>query len=79
MDTEGILTLRFNMSIKGTKIGSTSDNLQKEHLRLTLKANPSSDYVKGGAHEALARIKSWRRVERFREAEMGIRVEFEEP
>jgi hypothetical protein len=78
VDTEGLLTLRFNMSIKGTKTGSTSDNLQKDHLRLTLKANPSSDDVKGGAHEALARIKSWR-VEKSREAEMGIRVEFEEP
>jgi hypothetical protein len=78
VDTEGLLTLRFNMSIKGTKTGSTSDNLQKDHLRLTLKAKPSSDDRQDSAHEALTRIKSWR-VEKSREAEMGIRVEFEEP
>jgi hypothetical protein len=76
VDTEGLLTLRFNMSIKGitNTLGSTSDALQKDHLRLTLKGNPASRDV-----AALTRVKGWKVVRSVREAEMGIRVEFEEP
>jgi hypothetical protein len=77
VDTEGLLTLRFNMSIKGmtNTVGSTSDALQKDHhLRLTLKGNPASGDV-----AVLTRVKSWKVVRSVREAEMGIRVEFEEP
>jgi len=76
VDTEGLLTLRFNMTIKGitNTLGSTSDTLQKNHLRLNLKGNPSTGYV-----QALTKIKSWKVVRSIREAEMGVRVEFEEP
>ena len=77
MDTEGLLTLRFNMSIKGitNTAGSTSDALQNDHhLRLTLKGNPASRDV-----AVLTRVKGWKVVRSVREAEMGIRVEFEEP
>lgn len=71
VDTEGRLTLRYNMSIK-----ADYDLLEemKESIKVSIRRHSSSN-----AEPTLASIKSWAfERQRAHESEIAIRVEFAE-